>query len=155
MRDGITVFVPKGFSVLLWGCSAVLALVPVGFALAGELPPVGAAVFAALIAPFVLAGVVWRRFRMTVWQGVVAVRPCFGRAWSFSTVDVTRVVRRVNPNGESGELAKMTVWAGRRRVSMEALMQGSEVFWAYIEQNVAPDKIVTKGRGRRGGHEAR
>lgn len=84
MRDGITVFVPKGFSVLLWGCSAVLALVPVGFAIAGE-------------------------------------------------------------------LAKMTVWAGRRRVSVEALMQGSEVFWAYIEQNVAPDKIVTKGRGRRGG----
>lgn len=155
MSDDITVFVPKSFSLFVWGCSALLTLVPVGFALAGELPLVGAVVFACLIGPFVLAGFAWRRFMVTVRQGVIAVQPCFGRAWSFSTVDVTRVVRRVNPNSSSEELAKMTVWAGRHRVSVEALMQGSEAFWAYIERNVSPGTIITKGHGRRGVHEAR
>lgn len=149
MSDDITVFVPKGFSLFIWSCSALLALVPVGFALAGELPLVGAVIFACLIGPFVLAGALWRRFKVTVRQGVITVQPCFGRAWSFSTVNVTRVVRRVNPNSSAGELAKMTVWAGRRRVSVEALMQGSEAFWAYIERNVSPETIVTKGQGIR------
>ena len=155
MSDDITVFVPKGFSLFIWGCSALLALVPIGFALAGELPLVGAAIFACLIGPFVLAGALWRRFRVTVRQGVIAVQPCFGRAWSFSVVDVMRVVRRVNPSGSSGELAKMTVWSGRRRVSVEAFMQGSEAFWTYIERNVSPNIISTKGHGRRDAHEAR
>ena len=153
MSDDITVFVPNGFSLFIWSCSALLALVPVGFALAGELPLAGAVIFACLIGPFVLAGFVLRRFKVTVRQGVITVQPCFGRAWSFSAVDVTRVVRRVNPNSSSGELTKMTVWAGRRRVSVEALMQGSEAFWAYIERNVSSDTIITK-RGRRDVHEA-
>ena len=62
MSDDITVFVPKGFSLFIWSCSALLALVPVGFALAGELPLVGAVIFACLIGPFVLAGAwfVWK-----------------------------------------------------------------------------------------------
>lgn len=155
MSDDITVFVPKGLSLFIWGCSALLALVPVGFALAGELPLVGAVVFACLICPFVLAGALWRRFEVAVRQGVVTVRPCLGRPWRFSAVDVTRVVRRVNPNSGSGALAKMTVWAGRRRVSVEALMQGSEAFWVYIERSVSPDIIITKGQEKRGAHETR
>lgn len=81
-------------------------------------------------------------------QGAVIVRPCFGRAWQFEVADITRVMRRVNPNGSTGELAKMTVWAGRRRVSVEALMRGSEAFWTYIERNVDSSRIITKGSAR-------
>lgn len=81
-------------------------------------------------------------------QGAVIVRPCFGRAWQFEVADITRVVRRVSPNSSTGELAKMTVWAGRRRVSVEALMRGSEAFWAYVERNVDSSRIITKGSAR-------
>lgn len=59
-------------------------------------------------------------------------------------------MRRVNPNSKTGALAKMTVWAGRRRVSVEALMRESEAFWTYIERNVDASRIITKGRSRTG-----
>lgn len=75
MEDSIIVTVPKGFAQLMLGGAALLCLVPVGFALAGELPPVGAVIFALLIAPFVIAGVLWPRFRVVVRQGLVTVRP--------------------------------------------------------------------------------
>lgn len=110
--------------------------------------PAGAFIFALLIAPFIIAGVLWPRFRVVVRQGAVIVRPCFGRAWQFEVADITRVVRRVSPNCSTGELAKMTVWAARRRVSVEALMRGSEAFWAYVERNVDSSRIITKGHAR-------
>ena len=87
-------------------------------------------------------------------QGAVIVRPCFGRAWQFEVADITRVVRRVSPNCSTGELAKMTVWAGRRRVSVEALMRGSEAFWAYVERNVDSSRIITKGHARASDQDA-
>lgn len=154
MEDSIIVTVPKGFAQLMLGGAALLCLVPVGFALAGELPPVGAVIFALLIAPFVIAGVLWPRFRVAVRQGMVTVRPCFGRTWQFEVADITRVMRRVNPNSKTGALAKMTVWAGRRRVSVEALMRESEAFWTYIERNADTSRIITKGRSRTGDQDA-
>lgn len=153
MKGSITVSVPKWYSKLMFGGAALLALVPVGFALAGQLPLVGAICFAIIIAPFVIAGIIWPRFRVTVRQDVVTVRPCFGSTWRFTIADVTKVVRRVPPNSEDGALSKMTVTACGRRVSVEALMRQSKAFWAFIEGNVSPDKIATKGRGR-GRHEA-
>lgn len=116
--------------------------------------PAGAVIFALLIAPFIIAGVLWPRFRVVVRQGAVIVRPCFGRAWQFEVADITRVVRRVNPNSSTGELAKMTVWAGRRRVSVEALMRGSKAFWTYIERNVDPGRIITEGHARASDQDA-
>lgn len=154
MEGSITVTIPKGFAQFMLGGAALLCLVPVGFALAGELPPAGAVIFALLIAPFIIAGVLWPRFRVVVRQGAVIVRPCFGRAWQFEVADITRVVRRVNPNSSTGELAKMTVWAGCRRVSVEALMRGSEAFWAYVERNVDSSRIITKGHARASDQDA-
>ncbi len=149
MRSSITVSVPKWFPKLMFGGAVLLALVPVGFALADQLPLVGAICFAIIIAPFVIAGICWPRFRVTVRKGVVTVRPCFGSTWSFAVADVTKVVRRVPPNSEDGALSKMTVEACGRRVSVEALMSGSKAFWEFIESSVSPDKVVTKGRSRR------
>ena len=89
-------------------------------------------------------------------DGVVTVRPAlFGSEWDFVAADVTRVVRHINYNTGMGTLAKMTVHARGRRVSVESLMVGSEGFWAFIEGNVDPSRIVTKVNRRGGTHEGR
>ena len=150
MRADITVTLPRGFSRLMLGGSALLALVPVGFALAGDLPPVGAVAFALIIAPIVLAGMLGPRYRVAVRQGAVSIRPCVGRAWDFAFADVTRVVRRVNLAGDEPMTTKMVIHACGRRVSVEALMCGSEEFWEHVEKSVSPEKIVTKYFGRGG-----
>ena len=41
----------------MFGGGAAMALIPIGFALAGELPLIGAVIFAILLAPFVVAGI--------------------------------------------------------------------------------------------------
>ena len=155
-RENFTVILPEGFSRLMLGGSLLLALVPAGFALAGDLPPLGAFMFALIIAPLPLAAVAGRRFRVRVRDGVVTVRPAlFGSEWDFVAADVTRVVRHINYNTGMGTLAKMTVHARGRRVSVESLMVGSEGFWAFIEGNVDPSRIVTKVNRRGGTHEGR
>ena len=154
--ESVTVTVPEGFSRLMLGASALLALPPVGFALAGDLPPLGVFMFALIIALFLLAVLAARRFRVRVRNGVVTVRPALvGREWSFAPVDVTRVVRRVNHNTGMGTLAKTTVCACGRRVSVETLMLGSEEFWAFIRDNVDPSRVVTKVSRRGGAHRGR
>ncbi len=45
---------PRGFAGFMLGAVALLALVPIGFALADELPVVGAVAFALILAPFCL-----------------------------------------------------------------------------------------------------
>lgn len=144
-RESFTVTLPGGFSRLMLGSSLLFTLFPVAFALAGDLPPLGVFMFALIIAPFLLAAVAGRRFRVRVRDGVVTVRPAlFGSEWDFVAADVTRVVRRINYNTGMGTLAKMTVHAHGRRVSVETLMLCSEDFWAFIENNVDPSRIVTK-----------
>ncbi|WP_144743914.1 hypothetical protein [Enorma burkinafasonensis] len=142
---------PRGFSALMLGGVALLALVPAGFALAGELPLIGAVMFALIIAPFLLAAVWARRFRVAVRQGLVSVRPgLIGRPWSFTAGDITRVVRHINRNKTVGVMTKMTVCARERRVSVETLMQGSERFEEFILENVDAGRIVTKVHGTAG-----
>ena len=154
--ESVTVTVPEGFSRLMLGASVLLALPPVGFALAGDLPPLGVFMFALIIVPFLLAALAARRFRVRVRDGVVTVRPALvGREWSFAPVDVTRVVRRVNHDTGMGTLAKTTVYARGRRVSVETLMLGSEEFWAFIRDNVDPSRVVTKVSRRGGAHRGR
>lgn len=155
-RESFTVTLPGGFSRLMLGGSLLFALFPVAFALAGDLPPLGVFMFALIIASLPLAAVAGRRFRVRVRDGVVTVRPAlFGSEWDFVAADVTRVVRRINYNTGMGTLAKMTVHARGRRVSVESLMVGSEGFWAFIEGNVDPSRIVTKVNRRGGTHEGR
>lgn len=149
-RQSITVRLPDGFSKFLLVASALMALFPAGFALAGDLPPLGVFMFALIIVPFLLAALAARRFRVAVRDGLVTVRPALiGREWSFAPAEVTRVVHRISYNTGMGTLTKMTVHARGRRVSVETLMLGSEDFWAFIEQNVDPSRIVTKTNGQR------
>lgn len=155
-RESFTVTLPGGFSRLMLGGSLLFALFPAAFSLAGDLPPLGVFMFALIIAPLPLAAVAGRRFRVRVRDGVVTVRPAlFGSEWDFVAADVTRVVRHINYNTGMGTLAKMTVHARGRRVSVESLMVGSEGFWAFIEGNVDPSRIVTKVNRRGGTHEGR
>lgn len=151
MGQDINVAAPRGFSRFMLGTTALLALVPVGFALAGELPVAGAVSFAILLSPFLLAAVWARRFKVTVRHGLVSVSPgLIRRPWSFTVGDVTKVVRHINHNKNIGTMSKMTVHAGGRRVSVETLMQGSEEFEEFILENVDGGRVVTRVRGEAG-----
>ena len=148
MDQDFDVAAPRGFSRFMLGTTALLALVPIGFALAGELPVAGAVSFAILLSPFLLAAVWARRFKVTVRQGLVSVNPGLIRGpWSFTAGDVTKVVRHINHNKSVGTMTKMTVRARGRRVSIETLMQGSEEFEEFILENVDAGRIVTKVHG--------
>lgn len=149
-RDAITVMLPRWLSRLMFGGGAAMALVPIGFALAGELPLIGAVIFAILLAPFVVAGIWGLRFKVSVRRGIVTVRPLLRRTWRFEVTEITRTVRHITPNSGMGTITRMAVYAGRRHVTVESLMTGSEAFMAYIEQNVNPSIIAVKIHGKGG-----
>lgn len=82
-------------------------------------------------------------FRVTVKGSSIEFRNLFGITRTIDVKDIDKVIWRVNET-KFGQSEKITVKSGTAGFSVETLMDKSEKFYEFIQENVSEDKIIRK-----------
>lgn len=90
------------------------------------------------------------RFRLTVKEQIITVRRAFGRKYSFSTDEITKVTRRVRSGVSAVWTERVTIYAKSRRVSVNSYMTDMEKLDGFLLWYVSGSKIATREKKSRG-----
>ena len=104
-------------------------------------------VFVMAAIPWLIAGLLGWRFRLTAAGERLTVRPAAGRKYSFSVSEITKIVRRTDA-ADIWNVQKITIDTESKRVSVNSFMAGIEELDAYLIKHVGSEKIITKGFGK-------
>lgn len=146
MKKTFRVYLPKWHYKLTLIGSLILSMVPIIFCLVNGIDIACIIAFAILIAPFLVMAFWSYRFKITVKEDTITVKPGIGKNYSFNINEITKVIRKVNLNTGLDTLVKITVYTKSKHVSVEYLMIGSDKFVRYIKEKIDPEKISTKVR---------
>ena len=95
--------------------------------------------------PIILAMIKIKFFRVTVKGSTITVRKGFIRGFSCDVSDITQIVWRITKN-QIGIFEKIDVRVGRKKFSVETLMENSDKFYTFLRENVDPDIIHERRR---------
>lgn len=84
------------------------------------------------------------RFRLTVEGRLITVRRAAGKKYSFSTDEITKVIRRVQIDMGGIWTDRVTIYAKSRRVSVSSYLTDMEKLDRFLLWYVSGRKIVTK-----------
>ena len=104
-------------------------------------------VFVMAAIPWLIAGLLGWRFRLTAAGERLTVRPAAGRKYSFSVSEITKIVRRTDA-ADIWNVQKITIDTESKRVSVNSFMAGIEELDAYLIKHVGSEKIIKKGFGK-------
>jgi len=96
--------------------------------------------FSVLVMPFLLGMIKLKFFSVTVSGSTINVRKGLIRRFSCDVSDITQIVWRITKNN-IGIFEKVDVRVGRKKFSVETLMENSDKFYAFLKENVDPDII--------------
>lgn len=147
MKNTFRVYLPRWYYKLMFICSLILSMVPTIFCIVDGIDIACIIAFAIFIVPILMASLWSYRFRITVREDTITVKPGFRKKYSFNVSEITKVIRKVVLNSGIGTNVKITVYTESKHVSVESLMIGIDKFDRYIKEKVDPEKISTKVMG--------
>ncbi|MGX8773785.1 MAG: hypothetical protein ACSW8G_01860 [Bacillota bacterium] len=144
----ITVTIPRGLSRELFLLCVVILMIPVAFTLfQNERNPAMYVCFALLVIPFLFGGFWAKNYRIVVKDDRFTVRRWNGTQYSFDVSEIEKVTRKINDSG-MGTIDAFVIRTGRRKISVDNLMMGSEKMGAYLLEHVPEDRIEVVERSR-------
>ena len=145
MRKAFDVYIPKWLYKLTIITILTFSIIPIIFCLVEGFNLIRIITFAILfIIPFLIAAIWCYRFRVIVRKDTITVKSAFRKKYSFNVSEITKVIRTVVMTRGAGINTKIKVCTKYKHVTVELLMIGSDKFYRYIEENVSPEKIITK-----------
>ena len=147
MKKSFELYAPRWYYKLILIISLILSMIPVIFGIKDGFDIISTIVFAIFITPFFVLALLSYRFRITVREDTITVKPGFRKKYSFNVSEITKVIRKVVLNSGIGTNVKITVYTESKHVSVESLMIGIDKFDRYIKEKVDPEKISTKVMG--------
>ncbi len=145
MRKAFDVYIPKWLYKLTIITILTFSIIPIIFCLVEGFNLICIITFAILfIIPFLIAAIWCYRFRVIVRKDTITVKSAFRKKYSFNVSEITKVIRTVVMTRGAGINTKIKVCTKYKHVTVELLMIGSDKFYRYIEENVSPEKIITK-----------
>lgn len=144
MKKSFKVYLPKGYSRFILTGFFIIMLVPIIFTIIDKNNWISLIVFFLLFCPFLFAAIWSYRFKIIVKNKTITVKRGIGKEYSFNVNEITKVVHRINKYNQTEKLVKITIYAKRKKVSVESLMIGMEKMASYITENVDAKKIIKK-----------
>ena len=100
--------------------------------------------WAVIFSPLIVGLLSMRRYKITVCDDVITVKPPLKRTYSFNVNEISNVVHKTNLGGPNGNLliSNMILYRERKRTSVDSIMVGFEDMEKYIFDHVDSDKII-------------